>query len=110
MNVTVSEVEALVTNQKIERYPVLIIAQSAYDAAQFAQIIGLRPQQFKWVTKPEDVQGRISPHVIILPNWWRHDYTGMEEMLQQVRANIKTVHFGRKPKYKNKQPYQLPRH
>lgn len=101
-DLTVNESKALVNVKNLTRLPVYIIAKSPTDASSFALYVGLSDQQYEWIAKPEDLAGKKRPMVFILPNWWMHNYAGMEAVLQQTQANIKTVHYGRKPNYKNR--------
>lgn len=102
---TMAESKELATrDQKI-----YVIAPDRKSVDDFAYFIRVSTKTLTWLLGPEGLKGTKGALVVILPNWWRRDYTGMEQALVDTEAEIYTVYYGRKPVYKNQQPI-LPRH
>lgn len=80
---------------------IYVIAANEGDVKTLRRIIGKGPEQVRWLTKNDQLRGLRSPTVVIMPNWWRGGlYADTEQTLIDVQANIITVHFGLKPRFK----------
>ena len=92
---------ALIAKEQVRRYGHEIWVIGPYGSdTDLARMTGVNQENFHWLANPKDLLGHDEPIVIIMPNWWRHDYSGMEDILNQVNARIFNVYFGRKPNWK----------
>lgn len=97
-----AEQATIIAKEQVDRYghEIWVIGPPGSDKI-LSRITGVNPANFHWLSEPEKLKGHYQPVVVIMPNWWRHDYRGMEEILNLVEARVFNVYLGRKPIWKN---------
>lgn len=79
---------------------VYCIARNRQEIMALADNLNLPRENFRWLHRPEELDGLSSPVVVIFPNWWQRDYSGMEQALIDSDAEVYIIHHGLKPRFR----------